>query len=70
MANGYYIPNGGENSISIKTVIQSLSMKTVEAFSMGQISEAAGTLTGNILVEGNTGAPSPFQANWFLTMLS
>ena len=57
-ANGYYIPNGGENSISIKTVIQSLSMKTVEAFSMGQISEAAGTLTGNILVEGNSGAPS------------
>lgn len=57
-ANGYYIPNGGENSISINTVIQSLSMKTVEAFSMGQISEAAGTLTGNILLEGNTGAPT------------
>ena len=57
-ASGYFIPNSNENSISIKTVIQSLSMKTVEAFSMGQISEAAGTLTGNILVEGNTGAPS------------
>ncbi len=56
-ASGYFIPNSNENSISIKTVIQSLSMKTVEAFSMGQISEAAGTLTGNILVEGNTGAP-------------
>jgi len=57
-ANGYYIPKGGENSISIKTVIQSLSMKTVEAFSMGQMSEAAGILTGNLLVEGNTGAPT------------
>ncbi len=57
-ANGYFIPNGGENSISIKTVIQSLSMKTVEAFSMGQISEAAGTLTGNILIEGNTSVPN------------
>ena len=57
-ANGYYIPNGGENSISIKTVIQSLSMKTVETFSMGQISESAGVLNGNILVEGNTTAPS------------
>ena len=56
-ASGYFIPNSSENSISIKTVIQSLSMKTVEAFSMGQISEAAGTLTGNILVEGNTGSP-------------
>lgn len=57
-ASGYFIPNSSENSISIKTVIQSLSMKTVEAFSMGQISEAAGILTGNILVEGNTGAPT------------
>jgi hypothetical protein len=57
-ASGYFIPNSHENSIRIKTVIQSLSMKTVEAFSMGQISEAAGTLTGNILIEGNTGAPT------------
>ncbi|MBA4410543.1 MAG: translocation/assembly module TamB domain-containing protein [Bacteroidota bacterium] len=56
-ANGYYIPKGGANSVSIKTVIQSLSMKTVEAFSLGQITEAAGTLTGNISVEGTTGVP-------------
>jgi len=56
-AKGYYIPSGGANSISIKTIIQSLSMKTVEAFSMGQITEAAGTLTGNILVEGKSDAP-------------
>ncbi|MDP2337585.1 MAG: translocation/assembly module TamB domain-containing protein, partial [Bacteroidota bacterium] len=56
-ANGYFIPNGGANSISIKTIIQSLSMKTIEAFSMGQISEAAGTLTGNVLFEGSTSAP-------------
>jgi len=57
-ASGYFIPNSNENSISIKTEIQSLSMKTVEAFSMGQISEAAGTLNGNLLAEGNTGAPT------------
>ena len=57
-ANGYYIPNGGDHAISINTVIQSLSMKTVEAFSMGQISEAAGTLIGNIMVEGNTSTPN------------
>jgi hypothetical protein len=56
-ATGYLIPNGGDQAISIKTTIQSLSMKTVEAFSMGQISEAAGTLTGNILAEGNAGTP-------------
>ena len=56
-ANGYFVPNGGANSVSIKTVIQSLSMKTVQALSMGQLKEASGTLTGNISVEGSTAAP-------------
>jgi len=56
-AIGYFIPNEKGNAINIKTDIKSLSMKTVEAFSMGQISEAAGTLTGNFLAEGTTDAP-------------
>jgi len=56
-ANGYYIPNGGNNSINIKADIQSLSMKTAEAFSFGQISEASGNMTGNFLVQGRTDAP-------------
>ena len=56
-AKGYYIPSGGNNSISIKTDIQSLSMKTIEAFSMGQITEAAGTVTGNIVVLGASDKP-------------
>jgi translocation and assembly module TamB len=56
-SKGYYIPAGGNNSISIKTDIQSLSMKTIEAFSMGQITEAAGTLTGNIFVQGESDKP-------------
>ncbi|HAH26220.1 MAG TPA: hypothetical protein DCL77_21060 [Prolixibacteraceae bacterium] len=56
-ASGYYIPNAVANAINIKTEIQSLSMKTVEAFSMGQITEAAGTLTGNFLIDGTTAAP-------------
>jgi len=56
-ASGYFIPNGGANSINIKTNIESLSMKTVEAFSMGQISQASGKVTGNILVNGATSAP-------------
>ena len=56
-AIGYYVPNGGDNSISIKTTIQSLSMKTVEAFSMGTITEASGNLTGNFLIEGASTAP-------------
>jgi translocation and assembly module TamB len=56
-ANGFFIPGGGDHSISIKTAIQSLSLKTVQAFSMGQITEAAGTLTGNIIAEGKAAAP-------------
>jgi len=54
---GYYIPTGGNNSISIKTDIQSLSMKTIEAFLMGQITEAAGTFTGNIFIQGASDKP-------------
>src|SRR5664280_2628233 len=56
-AKGYYIPAGGNNSISITTDIQSLSMKTIEAFLMGQITEAAGTLTGNIIILGASDKP-------------
>ncbi|MDP2889033.1 MAG: translocation/assembly module TamB domain-containing protein, partial [Bacteroidota bacterium] len=55
--NGNFIPDGVANAINIKTEIQSLSMKTIEAFSMGQISEADGTLTGNFSVKGTTAAP-------------
>ena len=55
--NGFYIPAGGDQSVSIQTDIQSLSLKTVQAFSMGQLKEASGMLTGNILVEGKTNSP-------------
>ena len=56
-ANGYFIPNGGNNSIKINTDIKSLSMKTVEAFSMGQITQASGNISGNLNITGNTDAP-------------
>ena len=56
-ATGYFIPNGGNNSIGIKTSILSLSLRTVEAFAMGQISEGAGTLSGDFSIEGRTDAP-------------
>lgn len=56
-AKGYLIPNGGDNSINMNAVIQSLSMKTVEAFSFEQISEASGNVTGNFLIRGKTAAP-------------
>lgn len=56
-ATGTFIPNGGDNSINMKADIQSLSMKTVEAFSMGQISEASGRMTGNFVISGKTSSP-------------
>lgn len=56
-ATGFYIPNGGENSVYLKTTIQSLSLKTAKAFSMGTITSASGNLKGDILVEGNTNSP-------------
>lgn len=57
-SNGYYTPEGGANSLNIKTEVQSLSMKTLEAFSMGQIKEASGNISGNILINGSTDKPS------------
>jgi hypothetical protein len=56
-ANGYFIPNGGIHSLNIKTDIQALSMKTVQVFSMGQITDASGIVNGNILLSGMTNAP-------------
>jgi len=54
---GYYIAKGGANSISLTTDIRSLSLKTIKAFSMGNITEASGNLSGNFLVEGNKSSP-------------
>ena len=56
-AQGYYIPAGDNNLISLKADIQSLSMRTFEAFSMGQITESAGTLTGNLTIQGASDKP-------------
>ncbi len=56
-SNGYFEQNEKGNSINIKTAIESLSMKTIEAFSMGQIKEATGNLSGDLLVQGTTSAP-------------
>lgn len=51
-ANGYFIPDSAHNSVYVESDIQSLSMKTVEAFSMGQIKDASGFISGNFLLQG------------------
>jgi hypothetical protein len=56
-ANGYFIAKEGNNTISINTDIQSLSMRTIEAFSMGQITRASGTISGHLMAAGAANAP-------------
>ncbi len=56
-AQGFYLAREGDNTINVKTTVQSLSMKTIEAFSMGQISESAGTLSGDLFIQGTFGSP-------------
>ncbi len=56
-AKGYFIPQGGDNSLNITAEINKLSMNTVRAFSQGNITEASGNITGNFLIEGKTSSP-------------
>lgn len=56
-ADGYYITKANDNSVSMKVTMQSLSMKTVQAFSLGAITEASGTITGDFSIDGNATSP-------------
>lgn len=55
--SGYFIPKELNNALNIKAEIQSLSMKTVQAFSMNQITDASGAMSGNFVVTGSTATP-------------
>ena len=54
---GYIMSSSNEGTIDITADIASLSMKTAEAFSAGQIRETAGTISGNAFVRGPLGEP-------------
>ena len=54
---GYFVPKGGDQALHVQADIQSLSLKTVEAFSMGQITEGSGSISGHFLVEGKVATP-------------
>ncbi len=54
---GNYIPDGGEKSLNIQIEIPSLSMKTIEAFSMGQIRNASGIVSGDFSIMGSASQP-------------
>ncbi|MEX0981509.1 MAG: translocation/assembly module TamB domain-containing protein [Bacteroidales bacterium] len=56
-AAGYIISSPAHGVIDITADIASLSMKTAEAFSAGQLTETAGTISGNAKVSGSLSAP-------------
>ncbi len=56
-ASGYMIPGQNSDLLNIHAQIQSLSMETIEAFSMGTIKNSSGNMTGNIELTGTTSIP-------------
>ena len=54
---GYFLTTGEENPVKADIVIGSLSMETIQAFSMGAIKDASGIITGALNVAGNTSIP-------------
>jgi len=54
---GYFIPDEESQSINLKADIASLSMKTIEAFSVGELTSSSGYLTGHFNVTGNFSKP-------------
>jgi hypothetical protein len=55
---GYFTPEGGEKSLNFRGEIPSLSMKTIQAFSLGNIQDASGSVSGNFLINGPTNHPN------------
>ncbi len=56
-ASGYIISSTNQGTIDLVADIASLSMNAVEAFSFGQITETAGTLSGNASISGTFSSP-------------
>ncbi len=56
-ATGFLMTDDNDISVNVKTDVQSLSMKTIELFSMGQLSESSGILSGEFNVQGSFSSP-------------
>ncbi len=56
-ATAYYLPNAESNSLHVNAEIEALSLQTIAAFSLGNIIEASGTLSGSFLAEGTLSSP-------------
>lgn len=55
VANGYYATKNGEFDFDID--VNSLQMESIQGFSMNQIKEAKGFISGNLKASGNVSAP-------------
>lgn len=55
--SGFLIPDDKNQSINLNADIASLSMKTIEAFSAGELASSSGYLTGQFKVTGNFSKP-------------
>ena len=55
---GFLQPQQDVTALNLDAVIKTLSMKSAEAFSMGQITDGAGNLSGNFSVRGNSAQPN------------
>ncbi len=56
-AKGYFLPNASADALNFDVDIQSLALKTVEAFSMGQVTQTAGDVHGKFSIRGSSKEP-------------
>ncbi|MCW3086167.1 MAG: hypothetical protein JWP12_3533 [Bacteroidetes bacterium] len=56
-AKGYFLPNAAADALNFDVDIQSLALKTVEAFSLGQVTQTAGDVYGKFSIRGSTKEP-------------
>jgi hypothetical protein len=55
--SGFFMPKEEKDAMNFSVKINSLSMKTAEAFSFGQITEGAGSMSADLKIAGNTKEP-------------
>jgi hypothetical protein len=55
---GSIVSSGNEKLLNFNTEIQSLSMKTIQAFSMNEMSDASGTISGVLSIDGTMSKPT------------
>lgn len=56
-AAGYVITNDERDEIDLTVDIRNINLATLEGFTMGQVLDMSGSLTGRLTVSGSTGAP-------------